>query len=423
MTSVHFFDDTEELLVGNAVDLILPEDSVDSAFYDNINGYEEIINMINDIVVVVDTQSFIERDKMVENYKYATKTYINPDMQDFFLNKIKVDFYKITVPFKIYLIINISWAFNLFLDNLWYYKNLNLENIEDDFVIKHNNLIQEYADFYTKLVCKCTIATHYYLYSDIYKRIKEDYEYLEQPKLWITWILHDHKLPLLREFLWWLECYDRWEKVKMMWWAKDFVPPIVEAWAYKIEKEEYKNHHFVLDYIIFSLIFLKKAPLLIVSKEYINIELWIWYDVYLTNNEWIIKEFVNSWSSFVVINPFQGLDKLIEEETDEKWKSIIKEWREKYQEIRNDKSSTEEKVDKCMKFICEQLKTYEKVEFKINTKNQQPYSITQIVTQCNPDKFYETKESFTNPVKTTSIEDPGKKERRIYESTKPLSEI
>ncbi len=423
MAQIHFYDDTEELLVWNAVDLIIPDNSVESAFYDSIDWYEEIIDMINDIVVIVDTDSFIVRDKMVENYKDAIKRYISSDMQKFFLDKIKVDVYKITVPFKVYLIINISWAFRLFLDNLWYYKNLNAENLDDDFINKHNNLIQEYAEFYTKLVCKCTISTHYYFCSDIYNMLKKDYQYLENPQLWVTWVLHDHKLPWLREFLWALECYDRWEKVKMIWRAKKFIEPIVEAWAYKISKEEYENHHFVLDYIIFSLIFLRKVPLLIITKEYQNIELWMWYDIYLTNNEWLIRDFTDSWSSCLVINPFQWLEKLIEENTDEKWKGIIEEWREMYKNIREEQTTLEEKVEKCLGFICDKLKQYEKVDFQINTKNHQPYTITQIVTQCNPDKFYETKESFTNPVKTTTIEEPWKKEKRIYESKKPLSEI
>ena len=423
MANVYFFDDTEELVVWNAVDLILPDECFEDAFYDSIEWYEEILDLINDIAVVVDTDSFIERDEIVNNYKEAIKTYIKTDLQDYLLSKIKIDWYKITVPFKVYLIINIKWSLKLGLDNLWYYKWLNTDNVKEEFTWKHNNLIEEYADFYTKLICRCTISTHYIFCSDIYKMLKEKFQYLESPKLWETWILHDKKLPQLREFLRALESYDSWKKVEMMWFAKDFIPAIVEAKAYKIIKEDYEVHHYTLDYIIFSILFMRKAPLIVITREYGNIELSAWYNIYLTNKEWLIKNFINSGSSFFVLNPFQWLDNLIEEDTDEVWKNIIKERREKYQEIYTENSSLDEKLEKCKQFMKEKLKQYEKIEFFITTKHGQPYAITQEVTQCDPKKFHLTSESFSNPVSYTSKTNEKWKEKRIYHSKKPLSEI
>ena len=43
MARVKFYDDTEEILVWNAVDLVLSKASTDSAFYDTIDWYEDIL--------------------------------------------------------------------------------------------------------------------------------------------------------------------------------------------------------------------------------------------------------------------------------------------------------------------------------------------------------------------------------------------
>lgn len=423
MARIKFYDDTEELLVCNAVDLILPEKTVEVAFYDSIEWYEEILDLINDIAIIVDTNSFIERDNIVENYKEAIKRYIKSDLQDYFLGKIKIDAYKITVPFKVYIIINIKWCLKLSLDNLWYYTNLNAENVDDDFIIKHNNLINDYADFYTKIICKCVISTHYFLPMDAYKKLKEKYQYLENPKIWEAWTISNPDLLKLREFLWALENYNQWKEVKTFVTSKNYISSIVKSWNCKIVKEEYEGQHYTLDYIIFSLIFMRKAPLIIITRDYDNIELSMWYSAYLTNKEWLVKCFVNSWSNFIVFNPFQRLDKTVEEDTDETWKNIIKERREKYQEVFSENTSLDEKLDKCREFMKQKLWEYEKIEFHITTKNQEPYSIIQEVTQCDPKKFHSTKESFSNPVSYKSNVDEKWKEKRIFHSTKPLSEI
>ena len=168
---------------------------------------------------------------------------------------------------------------------------------------------------------------------------------------------------------------------------------------------------------------MRKAPLIIITRDYDNIELSMWYSAYLTNNEWLVKCFVNSRSNFIVFNPFQRLDKVIEEDTDETWKNIIKERREKYQEVFSENTSLDEKLDKCRDFMKQKLGEYEKIEFRITTKNQEPYSIIQEVIQCDPKKFHSTKESFSNPVSYESKVDEKWKEKRIFHSTKPLSEI
>lgn len=423
MARVKFYDDTEELLVWNAVDLIIPEDSIEWAFYDSVEWYEEFLDVINDIVVVVDTDSFIQRDNIVDNYKEVIRKYIKSDLQDYFLSKIKVDAYKITVPFKVYIIINIKWCLKFSLDNLWYYKNLNTESVEEEFTNEHNNLLEEYTDFYTKLICRCTISTKYFFCTDIYQMLKEKFQYLENPQLWEWWTLHDHNIPQLREFLRALENYDNWKKVKMLWFAKKFIPEIVDAWAYKIVKDEYEPHHYTLDYIIFSLIFMRKAPLIVITRDFDNVELSVWYNVYLTDNETLIKKFINLWSNFIVVNPFQWIGNVVDEDTDEKWKNLIKEFREKYQEIYVENTSMDKKLDKCLDFMKLKLGEYEKIEFHITTKNHQPYSIIQIVTQCDPEKFHSTEESFSNPVTYESKMDEKWKKKRIYRSTKPLSEI
>ena len=69
------------------------------------------------------------------------------------------------------------------------------------------------------------------------------------------------------------------------------------------------------------------------------------------------------------------------------------------------------------------MSEYEKIEIYITTKHQEPYSIIQNVTQCDPKKFHSTKESFSNPVSYESKVDEKWKEKRIYKSKKPLSEI
>lgn len=422
MTQIHFYDDTEELLVWNAVDVIIQENSMDSAFYDAIEWYDEIIDMINEIVVIVDTDSFMKRDEMVENYKEAIKKYIQTNLQDYFLSKIKVEFYKITVPLKVYLIINIKWSLKIALDNLWYYKNLNTKTVNLKFTADHNNLIEKYADFYTKLICKCSISTHYFFCPDIYKMLKEEFQYLEDPNIREKRTIGDYKVPQLRELLRALECYNDWKKVQTLSRPRKFVSSIIKEWACKIVKEEWEPQNYTFNYIIFSLLFLKRPPLIVITKDYSNVELWIWYELYLTDTDSLIKDFVKTWSDFLVINPFQRIEKIVEEDTDEKWKDLLKEQREKYQEFWEENCSLDEKLDKCKNFMKQKLKEYDKIEFMVTTKHNEPYWITQIVTQCDPKKFHSTEESFSNPVKVTSIKQ-WKKQRRIYKSTKPLSEI
>ncbi len=421
MTHVNFFDDTCEILVWNAVDLIIDTKSPQQFFYDSLleDKYRDLVDAINEMVVIMPIEDQKEGESMLKNYKRLTKQHIQSWLRKHLLSKVQLQDNKIIVPLKLYVVLLIEWYMKIHLDTLWYFATLNPITAKLDSTAEHNKTLQKYSQLFTSIICRASYETHYFFNEKVYSLLKGMFNSIQNsakatgPFKWESF--------LLRELLTGIEATQNKQRYE----STNYPPTLLENLSVgcEIVKERREWQHYTLDYIIFSTLFLNAPPLIIISKDCWNIEVWIGYELLLTNDSSLNKMFIEHWVNFLLINPFRWLLDTIQQFSNEESKNILQKWKEKYAEIWNTTAPLEEKMSKLISYITKQLHTHEKIEFAITTKFQEPDSITSIITQSDPKKFHSTQMSFDHPPEVKIKPLPWWKERRIYTGKKNLKDI
>lgn len=421
MTHVDFYDDTCEILVWNAVDLIIDENLPQQFFYDSLleDNYKNLVKSINDMVVVMPVEDKEEWKTFLKNYTRIAEMHIQSDLKDYLLNKLVLKEDKVIIPLKLYVALKIEWSLRLHLDTLWYFATLNRITANLDSTKEHNKALEKYSQLFTSIICRASYETHYYFNEKTYWLLKGIFGDIQKsikslgPLKWESF--------LLRELLTGIEATQNKQKYL----SENYPQHLLENLSIgcEIRKDRWEGQHYTLDYIIFSTLFLNSPPLIIISKDCRNVEVWIWYEIVLTNDTSLNKMFIEHWMNFLLINPFRWLLDSIHQFSTKESIDILQAWREKYKELWETNSSSEEKINKLVSYIEKQLAVYDKVEFFITTKNKQPDGITSIVTQVDPKKFYSTQTSFDNPPEIEIKPLPAWKEKRIYKGKKKIKDI
>lgn len=430
MTSVTFRDDDEDIIVCWVVDLDTWEEwwLAEKLFLEEWDFKKER-QLFNRLRVKVYQPDEKERESMMNSYRTIMSKYLPSSIIEILKPQLYSEWDIIYVPIKIYMMTELWWKIRLALDTLWssVYNPKNILHYAYQDVLLNN-----YTDYYMTLLCKSNVEKHYRFCPDIYKMLKKKFWYLENSRYQLTpekdvlaWKWDDPHVPELREFLHCIEILDGLEdkntwKLNLQYWNFDLIKSIVDAKAYQFLYCEYEWHHNILDYILFSLIFENKVPLILITRWVDNVELWAWYKICITDEKGL-NYFIKNWEDFLIINPFQDI---LNEENREEWQiEIVEEIRKNYKTIEDTNDSMEIKMKKIRSYMMTCYDMYEKVDFVITSEKHQPKYIQTIVEQMDKNKFNETASSFKTPPEVNIKPLPKWKEKRIYKSKQSIDTI
>lgn len=428
MTSVTFRDDDNDVIVCWVVGLdIWDEWGFAGKLFLEEWDFKEEKQLFNKLIVKVYQSDKTQRENMMNNYRTVMSKYLPSSIIEILKPQLHIEWDVIYVPIKIYMMIEMWWKIRLALDTLWssVYNPQHLLHYSFQDVLLNN-----YTDYYMTLLCKSNVEKHYRFCPDIYKMLKIKFWYLQDSQLnpdgdVFAWRWNDPYVSELREFLHCIEILDGLEdsnawKLNLQYWDYDFIKAIVDNKAYQFIYDEYEWHHNVLDYILFSMIFEGKLPLILITRWADNVELWAWYKICITDEKWL-GYFIHNSDDFLVINPFQ--DVLMEENWEEWQIEIVNKIRNGYKTIENTNDSMAIKMEKLKLYMISCYDMYEKVDFVVTSEKHQPKYIQTIVEQSDKSKFNETANSFKTRPEVTIKPLPKWKEKRIYKSKQNIDTI
>jgi hypothetical protein len=62
--------------------------------------------------------------------------------------------------------------------------------------------------------------------------------------------------------------------------------------------------------MLFKLLFLEECPIIVITKWVWNVEIDVWYNIFITDEDWV-KDLVRKWESFITINPFSQFKEMM----------------------------------------------------------------------------------------------------------------
>jgi len=415
MTKATFYDDTKEILVWNTLDHIYDTLWRNSFWYNDIanHSYKELVNMLNTITVEYPLENKEQWETYMINYNKVINQYIKKETQPMMRELLQIKNDKIIVPIKLYVILSLNGLIKCTLDTLWYYAQPTYIRAEKFREWYEKKLVKK-ADFITRLVSMGNYEQKFFFDEEDYNNMKREFWHLENNEMYH--IPEDPTIKKFNEILYWIQAKKQGTPFQPVYTTFLNIHKLAEKTD--VLSQWWEWQHYSLDYIIFLYLFTDKKPCLVITKDYWNVEVWYWSEIFLSDTHDIESLYIRQWMSTIIINSFFSTDTLVQHH----WsKNIMDIWKEKYKEININKDISKDKMNKLIKYMTEQLRWHNKTEFYINTKHQQPDAITTIITQSDPKRFRETEQSIEWNI--ISIEEkplPKKWKQRIYKSKTKL---
>lgn len=231
----------------------------------------------------------------LDYYWYLIDNYITESKRVDYKKKILCKNGVMMIPISLYLIVMIRSNLITNLDSLWYYVNLDTKNIKSDFMKGQNRLLNLSTFIFSQIVCRWSYVKDYVFDKKIYKKIKEmlkDFMGIDNK---------DADILLLKDILTCVD-FDEEDRISPLRLSKEEIKEIksgLKSKEYYI-REESPN---MLDYILFKLLFMEEYPIIVLTKWVWNIEVDIWYNIFVTDEDWV-KDLIRKGESFITINPF-----------------------------------------------------------------------------------------------------------------------
>lgn len=302
MTQIGFNDRKKEIRVKTEAKLYFADDwkkHIDLKF---LKKNKEFFSFFDNMRISRKIDDEISLKQELDYYKYLIDSYITESKRGDYRKKIFCKNGIIMIPIALYLIIMIRSNLITNLDGLWYYVNLDAKNIKSDFIKGHHRLLNLSTFIFSQIVGRWSYVKDYVFDKIIYKKLKEllkDFTSIDNK---------NSDVLLLRDVLTCVD-FDEEDRISPLRLSKEEIEEIkggLKSKEYYI-REESPN---TLDYMLFKLLFLEECPIIVITKWVWNVEIDVWYNIFITDEDWV-KDLVRKWESFITINPFSQFKEMM----------------------------------------------------------------------------------------------------------------
>ncbi len=302
MTQIGFNDRKKEIRVKTEAKLYFADDwkkHIDLKF---LKKNKEFFSFFDNMRISRKIDDEISLKQELDYYKYLIDSYITESKRVDYKKKILCKNGVMMIPIALYLIIMIRSNLITNLDSLWYYVNLDAKNMKSDFMKGQNRLLNLSTLIFSQIVCRWSYVKDYVFDKIIYKKLKEllkDFTSIDNK---------NSDVLLLRDVLTCVD-FDEEDRIFPLRLSKEEIEEIkggLKSKEYYI-REESPN---TLDYMLFKLLFLEECPIIVITKWVWNVEIDVWYNIFITDEDWV-KDLVRKWESFITINPFSQFKEMM----------------------------------------------------------------------------------------------------------------